>query len=113
MKAVSPKDMLPVIRWNVDTTKPRFWPIEKAFFFSFFFWQSTFGKTDVAKHYLVGMIKGVKSHWKQVVAHELTEASTSGSDMKQFVYNIISAAHSIEWHVRASVSDMGSSNKAM
>ena len=73
----------------------------------------TLGEKKVAKHYLVAMLKGLKSKWKQIVAHELTGASTSGTDMRCFINHTISAAQSIGLKVRASVSDMGSSNKAM
>jgi hypothetical protein len=43
----------------------------------------TLGGTGCANHYLVVMLRGLKSSWKQIVAHELTGRSTSGIEMKK------------------------------
>lgn len=73
---------------------------------------STLGSSGVANHYMVIMLRGLKSPWKQIVAHELTGHSTTGPDMKKVISETIDAARNIGLKVRASTSDMGPSNKA-
>ncbi|XP_035232071.1 uncharacterized protein LOC118203881 [Stegodyphus dumicola] len=73
----------------------------------------TLGKPAVAKHYTIVMLRGLKTSWKQIVANELTGPSTSGSDMKDLIHRTVVAATEIGLTVRASVSDMGSNNRAM
>ena len=74
---------------------------------------TTLGKAGVANHYMVVMLRGIKSKWKQIVAHELTGPFTDGPAMKRVVFETIKAARDIGLKIRASTSDMGSCNKAM
>lgn len=68
---------------------------------------------DVGNHYTVVLLRGLQSPWKQVLAHEITGPSTCGPKMKELVGTTIEAVRKIGLHVKASVSDMGSNNKAM
>lgn len=71
----------------------------------------TLGSAEgVDNHYSVVLLRGLKSSWKQVVAHEITGRSCNGLDMYQLMESTISAVREIGLSVKATVSDMGSSN---
>ena len=72
------------------------------------------GSKDVpGKHYTVVLVRGLKSQWKQVIAHEITGPTTSGEDMFDLISRCILACQQIGLIVKAIVSDMGSNNKAL
>ena len=74
----------------------------------------TLGDTSAtANHYMVAMIRGLQSPWKQVIAHELTGPSTSGPAMHNFLSEVVDAAREIGLIVRASISDMGANNRTL
>lgn len=64
-------------------------------------------------HITCALIRGITSPWKQVIACEITGASTNGADMKNFLCRIIHAVTEVGLNVRAVTTDMGSNNKAM
>ncbi|XP_039305494.1 uncharacterized protein LOC120356833 isoform X2 [Solenopsis invicta] len=51
--------------------------------------------------------------WKQAVAAEITGSRTEGSDMREFVLNVIECLSNAGLNVKGIVSDMGSNNRAM
>lgn len=70
-------------------------------------------KGVTGNHYTGVLLRGLKTPWKQIVAHEITGPSTNGSDMKKLTLSTIQAAKAVGLKVKAIVSDMGSNNKAM
>ena len=68
---------------------------------------------NLASHVLVFMVRGVTTKWKQVVAYYLTGDSVSGAIMWNMTRSIIGELAIIGANVKAVVSDMGSSNRAM
>lgn len=65
------------------------------------------------KHITVALIRGVKQPWKQIIACEVTRASTAGQHMKEFVEKCINFIENSGLLVVAVSSDMGSNNRAL
>jgi hypothetical protein len=76
---------------------------------------SSVGSSQIAlaSHALVFMVRGLTTAWKQVIAYYLTGDSMSGVSLWDITRSIILALGSSGINVRAVVSDMGSSNRAM
>lgn len=70
-------------------------------------------KGVTGNHYTGVLLRGLKTPWKQIVAHEITGPCTNGSDMKRLALSTVQAATGVGLKVKAIVSDMGSNNKAL
>ena len=70
-------------------------------------------ETIAANYYSIILLRGMKSKWKKVLAHEITSPSTVGEHMKNLFISIIQTCHNAGLRIKAVVSDMGSNNKAL
>lgn len=66
-------------------------------------------KPQFADHALVFMIKGVVHKWQQPIAYYFCEGSTSGSELKEILKNIVTAVGDTGLIPIALVSDQGAS----
>lgn len=66
-----------------------------------------------SNHVTLVLARELSATWKQAVAAEITGSRTEGSDMREFVLNVIECLSNAGLNVKGIVSDMGSNNRAM
>ena len=68
---------------------------------------------QLAENALAVIVRGLTSHWKQLVAYGLTPRGLSAERLWAFLLDIIKQLHTANFHVVCISSDMASTNQAM